>query len=157
MSKTEQTLVSEAMAIRRNAYAPYSRYKVGAALLDEVDVVHTGCNVEGADLTLTTHAEMMAINSMVKSGILRLKAIAVVVKANMGKGMPCGLCRQKINEFAADRNVHVLGVNLNDAEEIRDIYRSSLNELLPFSFGPGALSDPSDLSDASDNHRSPPS
>jgi len=139
LSATEQQLIDEAMKTRLNAYAPYSGYKVGAALLDETEVVHTGCNVEGADLTLTTHAEMMAINSMVKSGILRLKSIAVVVKADKGSGMPCGLCRQKIKEFAADRNVHVVGVNLDESEKIRDIFLSSLEELLPFSFGPDCL------------------
>ncbi len=135
LSPTQQALLKEALAVREMAYAPYSGFKVGAALLDEKNAIHTGCNVEGADFTLTTHAEMGAINAMVKTGVHRLKEIVVVVKSDIGHGMPCGLCRQKIREFAPDPQVPVVGVSLNEQDEIRDISVSYMDELLPFSFG----------------------
>lgn len=139
LSAREQRLVNEAVAVRQKAYAPYSHYKVGAALWDDHDQLHTGCNVEGADFTLTTHAEMSALNAMVKSGVLKLKVIAVAVKSDIGHGMPCGLCRQKIKEFSADRQVRVIGINLDAAEQIQAIFVSDLEELLPYSFGPNFL------------------
>ena len=139
LSNTEQRLVLEAVAARKHAYAPYSNFKVGASLLDEKEVIHSSCNVEGADYTLTTHAEMGAINAMVRAGVLRLKKMAVAVQAKAGYAMPCGLCRQKIREFAAGPDVGVLGVNLDEAGNIREIYASTLEELLPYSFGPEHL------------------
>ncbi len=139
LTPVEQDLIHRAIAVRQKSYAPYSNYKVGAALLDEKGQVYTGCNVESADYSLTTHAEMDAINSMVKSGVLKLKMIAVVVKSDVGYGMPCGLCRQKIREFAGGLNVHVIGVNLDDQDRIKEIYISTLKDLLPYSFGPDFL------------------
>ena len=135
----DQQLIREAMAARLKAYAPYSGFQVGAALLDARQGVHTGCNVEGADFTLTTHAEMSAINAMVKAGVQKLQRIAVVVKSDVGHGMPCGLCRQKIREFSQDLNLPIIGVSLNKDDTIRDISISSINELLPYSFGPEYL------------------
>lgn len=139
LSEIERRLVDAAIEVRAKAYAPYSRYLVGSALVDEKGGVHTGCNIEGADYTLTTHAEMGAINAMVKTGVHRLAGMAVAVKSGVGWGMPCGLCRQKIREFAGKRNVPVIGVNLDASEKIAEIYRSTLDELLPFSFGPDFL------------------
>ncbi|HOW97673.1 MAG TPA: cytidine deaminase [Kiritimatiellia bacterium] len=139
LPEPERRLVLEAVAARRKAYAPYSHYKVGAALLDEKGAMHSSCNVEGADYTLTTHAEMGAINAMVRSGVLRLKMMAVAVQSGIGWGMPCGLCRQKIREFAAGTDVPVLGIKLDEKEEIFEIWASSLEELLPYSFGPEHL------------------
>jgi cytidine deaminase len=139
LSDHEQQLIHEARAIRRRAYAPYSNYKVGAALFDDQGRIHTGCDVEGADFTLTTHAEVCAINSMVKAGALKMGDIAVVVQSDIGHGMPCGLCRQKIREFAVNRRIRIIGVNLDSQEEIREIFVSTLDELLPYSFGPDFL------------------
>ena len=139
LADPEQRLALEAVAARKSAYAPYSHFKVGAALIDEKGAVHSSCNVEGADYTLTTHAEMGAINAMVRSGVLRLKKMAVAVQAKTGWAMPCGLCRQKIREFSSGPDVAVLGINLDEKEEIREVWISSLDELLPYSFGPEHL------------------
>jgi len=61
------------------------------------------------------------------------------VKSAIGHGMPCGLCRQKIREFAVDQQVPVIGVNLDEDENIRDIFIATIEELLPYSFGPENL------------------
>ena len=71
LSPAERRLVRQAVQIREKAYAPFSNYKCGAALLDVKNKIHTGCNVETVDFTLTTHAEMDAINGMVKTGELQ--------------------------------------------------------------------------------------
>lgn len=139
LSELERRLVQEALAVRPRAYAPYSKFKVGAALVDVTGAVHTGCNVEGVDFTLTTHAEAGALNAMVKSGVLKFDTIAVVVKSRVGECMPCGLCRQKIREFASSKEVKIIGVNLGEDEQISEAYVATLDELLPFSFGPDNL------------------
>ena len=77
---------------------------------------------------------MVAIDSMVKTGVLELTKIAVCVKSTEGYAMPCGLCRQKIREFANTKKVTVIGINLNKDNQIGKIFISDLNELLPFSF-----------------------
>jgi len=133
-----EELLQAALAARVQAYCPYSNYKVGAALRGADGVVYAGCNVESADYTLTTHAEIQALNRMNLAGERRLQAIVVVVKSAVGWGMPCGLCRQKIREFGGPE-VTVYGVNLDPVEEVHTIYRSNLAELLPFSFGPDFL------------------
>ena len=75
LTPTQQTLVNKAIEVREFAYAEYSKFKVGAALIDINQNIHTGCNVESADYTLTTHAEMLAIDSMVKSGCTEMSEI----------------------------------------------------------------------------------
>lgn len=139
LNEVQKRLINEAIIVRKNAYAPYSKYKVGAALIDVENNIHTGCNVESADYTLTTHAEMVAINSMVKSGVLKLREIAVVVKSDIGYGLPCGLCRQKIREFSLNLQVNIMGVNIDGNDNIKDIFLLTLDEILPYSFGPEFL------------------
>lgn len=139
LSQVEQKIIQEAVKVRLNAHTPYSNYKVGAALVDINNNIHTGCNVESADYTLTTHAEMSAINTMIKSGVKKFKEIAIVEKSDIGYGMPCGLCRQKIREFALNKNIKILGINLDKNEDIKDIFVATLDEILPYSFGPEFL------------------
>ena len=139
LTPVQQTLVNRAVEIRQRAYAPYSNYKVGVALVDEKDNIHAGCNIESADYTLTTHAEMDAINTMVKTGVLQRKGIAFVVKSDVGNAMPCGLCRQKIREFSASPNVQVIGINLDKSEKIQHIFIAPMSELFPYGFGPDFL------------------
>jgi len=139
LTAVERRLVEEAMAVRRKAYAPFSKYKCGAALLDARNRIHSGCNIETIDFTLTTHAEMDAINGMIKSGVFQLKAIATAVQAGNGFALPCGLCRQKIREFSTGPGAVVLAVNLNARGRIRHIHRSSIGDLYPFSFTPDCL------------------
>jgi cytidine deaminase len=94
-------LLREADRARRASYAPYSRFRVGAALLGESGRVHRGCNVENASLGLSVCAERNAVWSAVASG--ERDFLAVAVSAGPGEGAsPCGACRQVLHEFAAD-------------------------------------------------------
>ena len=101
MKTDDDRLLEAAKNVRRNAYAPYSQYQVGAALLDEVGRVHTGCNVENSAFPEGTCAEANAIAAMVAAGGRRIAAIAVAGgRDELEPCTPCGGCRQKIAEFA---------------------------------------------------------
>ena len=134
LSPTERQLVRRAIAIRNRAHAPFSKYKCGAALLDIRNKIHVGCNVETIDFTLTTHAEMDAINSMVKSGVFKLKAMAVAVLAVNGYAFPCGLCRQKIREFSIGNKARILAVGVNAQGRIQQLGVTTIGALYPLSF-----------------------
>ncbi len=134
LSDSEKELVEQAIQTRENSYSPYSNFKVGAALIDANANIHTGCNIESADYTLTTHAEMLAVDSMVKSGNRKIITIAIALYSENGYSTPCGLCRQKISEFA-DENCKIINVSLNNSNRIRSINITSLGELLPYCFG----------------------
>jgi cytidine deaminase len=125
-------LFAAARDTQRKAYAPYSRFKVGAALITPDGQIFSGCNVENAAYPVGTCAEAGAIAAMIAGGGQRIAAIVV-----MGDGdelvTPCGGCRQRIREFASpDTPIHVAG-----PEGIRRSF--TLDELLPFSFGPENL------------------
>lgn len=96
-----RALVREAQAVRGNAYAPYSKYQVGAALLGESGRVYLGCNVENASYGVTICAERSAIVQMIAAGERRMKALALVTEGPE-PGTPCGLCRQTLSEFGRD-------------------------------------------------------
>lgn len=98
-------LVAQARQARRNAYAPYSHYPVGAAVLAKSGKVYTGCNVENAAYPSGLCAERVAIFKAVSEGEREFVALAVVT-SNLGS--PCGACRQVLSEFAADDAVIVL-------------------------------------------------
>jgi len=134
-------LLRLALEVRENAYAPYSKYKVGAALIDEKGNIHTGCNVETAVYTTTTHAEMLAIDSMIKSGVKRLTRILIALEGDEKPATPCGLCRQKMVEFAA-QDLKIISVNLDSNNKINKIYEFTLSELIPFSFDSSFLVTP---------------
>jgi cytidine deaminase len=129
----EAALLQAARAVREHAHAPYSRYRVGAALLDEQGRVHAGCNVENAAYPQGLCAEAGAIAHLVAAGGRRVKAV-VVVGDGAQPCTPCGGCRQKLREFASD-DVPVI---LADTSAVRA--RFTLGELLPHSFGPEHLS-----------------
>ena len=137
LTPTQQTLVYKAIEMREFAYAEYSKFKVGAALIDINQNIHTGCNVESADYTLTTHAEMLAIDSMVKSGCTEMMEIAIALSSPSGDSVPCGLCRQKMTEFSI--NPMIIGINLLPNNDIKSIVTYSLDELLPFAFKKSSL------------------
>jgi cytidine deaminase len=125
-------LFKAAADAQARAYAPYSGFKVGAAVLAQDGTVHAGCNVENAAYPVGTCAEAAAIAAMVAAGETRIAAILVI-----GEGdalvTPCGACRQRIREFARDDTpVHVAG-----SRGVRQSFR--LAELLPFAFGPDNL------------------
>lgn len=130
--RTYAALLKAARAAQSRAYAPYSRFQVGAAVLDEQGVVHAGCNVENAAYPEGTCAEAGALAAMVMAGGRRVQAVAVV-----GSGdslvTPCGGCRQKLREFAAPGTPVLVG----DGSAVRA--RFTLSELLPASFGPENL------------------
>lgn len=129
----DKTLIAAAVDARAKAYAPYSRFLVGAAVKDEHGAVHAGCNVENAAYPQGTCAEAGAIAAMIMGGGRRITEAAVV---GSGEGLvtPCGGCRQKLREFGApDLAIHV-------CDETGRIKRSfTLEELLPSSFGPENL------------------
>lgn len=126
-------LIEAALAARQRAYAPYSNFLVGAAVRDEQGRVFGGCNIENAAYPQGWCAEASAISALVMAGGTKITEVAVVGE---GPGMvtPCGGCRQKIREFAGGAvAIHVCGPE-------GAVKRSfTLDELLPFSFGPDHL------------------
>src|SRR3982074_526331 len=94
-------LISAATAVRENAHAPFSKFKVGAAVEDDAGHIHTGCNVENATYGLTICAERVAIFKGLSEGERGFSAIAVVTDAE-ALTPPCGACRQLIWEFCGD-------------------------------------------------------
>ena len=129
-------LVAAARAARERAYAPYSRFAVGAALLDEQGRVHAGCNIENAAYPQGQCAEATAIGHLVLAGGTRILAAAVVGVGGDQHSppvTPCGGCRQRLREFGADD----LPVWTADLQRITA--RFTLGQLLPASFGPEHL------------------
>ena len=128
----DSDIVAAARAAMARAYAPYSRFKVGAAVRGESGRLYAGCNVENAAYPQGWCAEASAIAAMVMAGETRIVEAAV-----MGDGeapcTPCGGCRQKLHEFAGgDLPIHVCGP--------KGLRRTvTLGELLPLAFGPGNL------------------
>jgi cytidine deaminase len=130
-----RALFDAARAVRRRAYAPYSKFKVGAAVLDAQGRVHAGANVEVAAYPQGWCAEASALAAMVAAGGRRVHAVAVAAVASKPT-TPCGGCRQKLAEFATPGCVvHVLGA-MGTREPLA---RYRLDELLPHGFGPGHL------------------
>lgn len=121
--------MAAARKARRQAYAPYSRFKVGAAVLDDRGAIHAGCNVENAAYPQGWCAEASALAAMVLAGGRRVRAVAVVADSPL-LVTPCGGCRQKLAEFApAGTPVLIAGVR----GAVRA--RFTLGELLPHGFG----------------------
>jgi len=125
-------LVAAARGARAHAYAPYSRYRVGAAVLTRSGVVHAGCNVENATYGATLCAERSAIAAMIAAGDNEPIACAVVT-AGPHPGAPCGICRQVLAEFAREMTLLLIA---EDARGRIVARRSSrLSRLLPEAFG----------------------
>ena len=99
---TEQELIEAAAHVRENAYAPYSQFKVGAALLTTSGDMFVGCNVENSSYGLTVCAERNAIAAMIAAGQTKFEKIVVAASP---LASPCGACRQAIVEFGADTEV----------------------------------------------------
>lgn len=129
---TLRAMHQAALAAQARAYAPYSHFLVGAALLDEQGRIHAGCNVENAAYPEGTCAEAGALAALVHAGGKRIAA-ALVLGDGVALVTPCGACRQRLREFAApDSPVFVA-----DGKEIRASF--TLDQLLPHSFGPNNL------------------
>ena len=126
LSKDDKLLIAEALKVRKNAYAPYSKFKVGAALLGRSGKIYAGCNVENATYGATICAERSAVSKAVTDGERSFKKIAVV--ADMKEPCPpCGICRQILFEFSP--NMKVIMVNLKGKTKIIE-----LKKLLPSAF-----------------------
>lgn len=119
-------LIRAALAARQRAYAPYSNFKVGAALLTESGAICTGCNVENASYGLTICAERSAVAGALSAGHRRFAALVV---ATSGGATPCGACRQVLAEFSED--LPILLVDSDDPGIVREV---SLANLLPEQF-----------------------
>ncbi len=131
---TVAALLAAARAVRGNAHAPYSRFAVGAALLDDLGRIHVGCNVENAAYPLTQCAEASALGALVSAGGRRVLGAAVVAEAPGADPVtPCGACRQRLAEFA-DPAATVWLAGLHGPGQPR-----TLGELLPWGFGAGHL------------------
>jgi cytidine deaminase len=126
-------LAAAAKKASGHAYAPYSRFQVGAAILTSTGRIYAGCNVENASYGLTNCAERTAIFSAIAAGEknLRLKCV-VVYTPTKGATAPCGACRQVIHEFGPDARV----VSCCDSRERIDV---NIGTLLPGAFGPSDL------------------
>lgn len=129
-AEQRQDLIGRAVEARKLAYAPYSEYKVGAALLTEQGDIFTGANVENAAYPTTMCAERVAVFKAVTEGQLSFMAIAVVTSNG---GTPCGSCRQVLSEFGLETLVLI-------ADESGQVtMESTVGELLPGAFRPRDL------------------
>lgn len=126
MKHTDEELVNAARDVRENAFAPYSNFKVGAAVETDEGNIYTGCNVESASYGLTVCAERVAIWKGISRGEKKFGRIAVVVDTDE-LTPPCGVCRQIIWEFCGD--VPVILSNLHGKTET-----IQMSELLPRAF-----------------------
>ncbi|WP_103895916.1 cytidine deaminase [Caloramator fervidus] len=121
-----EELVALAIKAKENAYAPYSNFRVGAALLTEEGKVFTGCNVENASYGGTVCAERTALFKAISEGYKKFKAIAITSDSD-NLTFPCGICRQVLSEFGLEFDVIVS----NKKGEYK-VYK--LKELLPYAF-----------------------
>jgi len=129
-SYDREALVQAAAAAATKAYAPYSHFSVGAALLTDTGEIFTGCNVENASYGLTICAERVAVFRAVAEGAKSFRALAISVP---GAGSPCGACRQVLREFGP-----YLEILLADEHGILQ-RKSTLEALLPDAFSPDSL------------------
>ena len=132
ISNNFQKLFEEAKKVREKSYAPYSKFKVGAAFLTEDNSIVVGCNVENAAYPQSQCAEASAIGNLISQGYKNIVEIVVIGSGNK-LCSPCGGCRQRLREFAAlDTKIHM-------CNEKGHMKTSTLEELLPDSFGPENL------------------
>ena len=133
-------LVKEALEARKKAYTPYSKFKVGAALLTKDGNIVRGCNIENAAYSPTNCAERTAIFKAVSEGVMDFKAIAIVggneseTDVLSDYAYPCGVCRQVMREFCESDFEVIVGKSVNEYKVFR------LDEILPNGFGPENLS-----------------
>ena len=122
----QQALIQAAVAVRAKAYAKYSNFHVGAAILSTDGQIFTACNVENVSYGLTICAERAAVFAAIAAGQRSFVALAV---ATAGGAMPCGACRQVLYEFAPD--LPILVSDVDDSARIRQV---NLRDLLPGAF-----------------------
>jgi len=128
MTVGKHELVRAAAAARENAVAPYSRFKLGAALLTTAGEIIPGVNVESASYGLTCCGERVALFNALTAGKKGFAAVAIVARCDGGP-MPCGACRQLLAEYAPDAKVYVA-----DAGDLKTVREFTVRELLPSAF-----------------------
>ena len=121
-----RALIAAARAVRQYAYAPYSKFLVGAAVLDEQGRIHAGCNVENVSYGLTVCAERHAVGTAVAAGARQIRAVAVVARPAV---TPCGACRQVLAELGEAATPVVIAAPTGQSEK-----RLTLGALLPHAF-----------------------
>lgn len=135
---TRELLIKKAFEAQKKAYAPYSHFQVGAALLAEDGTIYEGCNIENASYGACNCAERTAIFRAVYEGKQKFRQIAIVGKAESAKEFdycaPCGICRQVMSEFCSPKEFEII---LAKTEDDYKIY--TLEELFPLSFTGDAL------------------
>ncbi|MFN4907669.1 MAG: cytidine deaminase [Bacteroidota bacterium] len=130
-SEVVERAVAAAIAVRANAYAPYSNFLVGAALVDSDGGLHVGCNVENASYGLTNCAERAAVAAATAAGRRNI-VLCVVVTGTPSPAAPCGACRQVLSECNPAMQI------LCTTPERADVFYR-MDELLPHAFGPDSL------------------
>ncbi|MFC1535838.1 cytidine deaminase [Candidatus Neomarinimicrobiota bacterium] len=124
-----EKLINEARLAKKNSYSPYSKYKVGSAVLTDDDTIISGCNVESSSYSLTCCAERTALFSAISSGHNKFKALAVITKDG---GTPCGACRQVIWDLCGDIPIYI-------ADENGNVDETTSKALLPKAFDGNSL------------------
>ena len=137
-TEIKQELVKQALAARKFAYVPYSKFRVGAAVLAKNGAIYTGCNIENAAYTPTNCAERTAFFKAVSEGERSFTAIAVVGgpegASEFDRCAPCGVCRQVMKEFCHEDAFQIIL-----ARSVKEYKVYTLAELLPMGFGPDNL------------------
>lgn len=124
-------LTDMARVFQTRAYAPYSNFRVGAAVLADNGEIYGGCNVENASFGATICAERVAISQAISQGAKKIQEIAIVGDSDYT--YPCGICRQFMVEFSDNLKVHIIGPN--------DVKSYDLAELIPFAFSSEELTE----------------
>ena len=131
MNKKYKKLIEEAKRVSQNAYAPYSKFKVGSALLTSKGNIYTGCNVENISYGITNCAERVAIGKAVSEG--EKKFVAIALTTHHGEmATPCGACRQVIHEFGKD-------IIIVMASSKGKVLIKKISDLLPLGFSSPTL------------------
>lgn len=126
-----RTLIEKAIEAKEFAYVPYSKFRVGAALLAKNGSVYTGCNIESASYTPTNCAERTAYFKAISEGVKEFEMIVITSDVE-GYTYPCGVCRQVMREFSKDLKIII-------ANTVDDYKEYTLEDLFPFGFGPEDL------------------
>ena len=134
ITKTIQTLIDAAQAAQLNSYSPYSKYKVGAAVLTKEGKIYTGTNIENASYGLTVCAERNALFSAIGAGEKDFEAIAITAGRQDTKGevSPCGACRQVMQEFFTPNTPVYVAVVIKG--KVTQLTKRKLKDYLPFAF-----------------------
>ena len=135
-STQQQAVIDAAIAVRQRAYAPYSKFLVGAALLAAEGHIFSGCNVENASYGLTICAERAAVFAAVAAGRRNFALLAI---ATSGAAAPCGACRQVLSEFAPELPIVLIDVDRLEVDLPGAMVKVHLQDLLPgaFKLAPG--------------------